>query len=477
MNIPLLIVILYIVLLFVISAYSTRLSKKNNAQNETEGFVLAGRQLTTPLIAVTVTGLAIGGASTIGVAEQAFTVGLSAGWYNVAWGVGAIIMGLVMASKYRKLNISTVPELLEKVYDTKSRILCVICQILVLLAVTSLQYIAGGAILSSLLPGIFTLKTGMIVSSVVFIGITFIGGMWSAGLSNILNVALIYIGIIVATFSTIFSQGGLKNITLHLPASVPYMDPIKGLGLPIILGWFAVMTTQVLSMQSTVQIACGAKDENQSKKGFIIGGLLMIPLGFLAALMGIAAKVAYPEISATMALPKVIMSLNPFIAGITLAALWAADVSTACSLLLGTSTLFSQDIYKRFINSKVSDKKLMNISKLSIVVLGLLTFIFSLTIVSIIKTLTIALSLMTAFTITILFTIFAPGFCRKNSAFYTTIASILVLILWQFVPAIRILPHVIYLEWIVCLITFLLTSVFDTVKVPSLTNETEINVS
>ena len=47
-----------------------------------------------------------------------------------------------------------------------------------------------------------------------------------------------------------------------------------------------------------------------------------------------------PEISATLALPQVIMSLNPIIAGVTLAALWAADVSTACNLLLSSLHYF-----------------------------------------------------------------------------------------------------------------------------------------
>lgn len=145
MNLPLIIVVCYIAALFAISAYARKL-----ASNGTESFILAGRKLTTPLIAVTVTGLAIGGASTIGVAERAYSVGLAAGWYNVAWAAGAVVMGLVAAAKYRKLNISTVPELFERFYDTRGRIICVLSQILMLLVITSLQYIAGGAILASL---------------------------------------------------------------------------------------------------------------------------------------------------------------------------------------------------------------------------------------------------------------------------------------------------------------------------------------
>jgi SSS family solute:Na+ symporter len=454
MNIPLIIVLIYIGALFAISAYARKL-----AASGSEGFILAGRQLTTPLIAVTITGLAIGGASTIGVAEQAYSVGLAAGWYNVAWGAGAIITGLVVAKKYRKLNISTIPELFERLYDTKGRVLCVLSQMLIMLVITSLQYVAGGAILASLLPEVFTLKTGMIVSAFVFVGITFIGGMWSAGLSNILNVALIYLGTAVAAIASIINQGGLSTIAIKLPKEVPYLHLTDGLGFIAIASWFAVMITQTLSLQAPVQIACGAKDEKHARRGFLWGGILMLPIGFLAAIMGIAAKVAYPDIVATMALPNIIMSLNPIIAGITLAALWAADVSTACNLLLGTSTLFVQDIYKRFINPGADDKKLMGMNKITILVMGALTFGLALTVVGILKTLLVFLSLTTAFTVIILFSFFLPGLCRKNSAFITIAAGIVVLLLWQFAPAIRVLPHVIYLEWIVCVVTFLAVAV------------------
>lgn len=318
-NIPLLIVILYIIALFGISVYASKRAKG------TEGFLLAGRQMTTPLIAVLITGLAIGGASTIGVAEQAYNVGLAAGWYNVAWGAGAICMGMLAAAKYRSMNITTVPEMFEKFYDVKGRVICVLSQITIQLVITSLQYLAGGAILASLLPSVFTLQSGIIISAIVFIGITFVGGMWSAGISNILNVVLIYLGIAVATISTLMNQGGIAQIAVKLPQEVPYFHWVDGLGWIVIAGWFAVMITQTMSIQGTVQISLSAKDAKTARNGFVIGGLLMLPIGFLAALMGIAAKGMYPDMSATLALPQMIMSQPPILAGITLAALWAAD--------------------------------------------------------------------------------------------------------------------------------------------------------
>lgn len=470
MSLQLVIVTLYIIALFGISAYARKLIKGGNA----ESFILAGRRLTAPVVAVTVTGLAIGGASTIGVAENAYKAGLSAGWYNVAWGLGAIFVGLFSAKKYRSLNVSTIPELFERYYGKSARILTVVSQIVVMTVIVSLQYLAGGAILASLLPDIFTMQTGMIMSAVVFVGITSIGGMWSAGLSNILNVTLIYFGIILASIISVKSLGGMSAIQMNLPTEVPYMSLVDGLGWGTIMAWIVVMATQSQSLQAVVQIVFSAKNETHAKRGFILGGLIMLPIGFLSAIMGIAAKAAYPDINATMALPMMIMSLNPLLSGITLAALWAADVSTACNLLLGTSTLFSQDIYKKYINPSVDESKFALVTKLTVVVIGIFTFFLSLTVVGILKTLTIALSLMTAFTVIFFFTIFKPSVCRKSSASVTIIAGIIVLVLWQLVPGIRIGGHPIYMEWVVCLATFLLTSVIDKRKIALLNEKGEV---
>ncbi len=460
MSIPFVIVCVYILLLFVISYYAQRRSAGSSTN-----YVLAGRQLTTPLITVSIVGLAVGGASTIGVAEQAYKVGLSAGWYTTAWGIGAIVMGMLVAKRYRELNITTIPELLGRHYDKKGMIAGISCQIIIQLVVMSLQYIAGGSILCALMPEIFTLTSGMLTSAAVFIGITSMGGMWSASLSNILNVTLKYIGIILATVAGVTHAGGIENIKAQLPANVPYLNLFDGVGILGILSWIIVLVTVNLSLQSIIQISLGARDVQTARRGFVIGGLMMLPIGFVSALMGVIARTMYPDVSPALALPMTIMSLNPFLAGITLAALWAADVSTACNLLLSSATLFSQDIYKKFMNPNVGEKKFLIVTKGAVLTLGLLTLMLAMTISGIINTLMIGLSLTAAFSVIVLFTLFAPGLCRKNSAFYTIITGIAVLIIWQAVPAVRIFPHVIYLEWIACLGTFLITYLIDPVPI------------
>ncbi len=460
MSIQFIIVVSYIIILFAISLYA-----KRKAAGGSVNFLFGGRQMNTLLVAANVTGLAVGAASTIGVAENAFTAGIAAGWYNAAWSAGALVMGVLAAGKYREMNCTTIPELFERYYDKKGRVISVIGLITIQLVITSMQYLAGGAILSSLLPEVFSFTGGMITSAVVFIGVTLIGGLWSSGLSNIVSIVLIYIGVITGTVMTVNQQGGLANIAANLPPGTDWFGPVGGLGLATIVGWFAVMITQSITAQGPVQIACGAVSAKASKHGFIWGAILIFPIGFLCAVLGLAAKVALPNVKATLAMPKIIMGLDPIVSGTTLAALWAADVSTACTLLLGAGTLFSQDIYKRFINPAVTENKYVIINRITILALGIITLWLAFNAVGILKTLLLGLSLTTAFTLVFLFTLFAPGLCRQSSAFYTTLAGILALLAWQFIPAIRGFAQPIFLEWSVCLLTFLVVSIFDTRKI------------
>ncbi|GMB01587.1 symporter [Pelosinus sp. IPA-1] len=459
MNIQLVIIILYICVLFGISIYVKRRTESST------GFLFAGRKLTTLLVATNIAGTAIGAASTIGVAENAYQYGIAAGWYNVAWAAGAVLMAMVAAEKYREMDCTTIPELFERYYDKKGRAISVLGMITIQLVITSLQYLAGGAILSSLLPGIFSFQGGMITSAIVFIGTTLIGGLWSSGLSNILSVTLIYIGVLISTVTTVSNQGGLSNLAASLPSNVDWFSPLGGLGLATIVGWFAVMMTQTITAQGPVQVACSAVDGKAAKKGFLWGALLIFPVGFLCAIMGMAARVAHPGMNATLALPQMIMGLDPIISGLTLAALWAADVATACHILLAAGTLFSQDIYKRFINPSVSDEKYTVINRSSILGLGIATLWFAFNAVGIVKTMLIGLSLTTAFTLVFLFTMFAPNFCRRNSAFYTTLAGMITLFAWQMFPSIQIFAHPIYMEWLVCLVTFFIVAIVDNEKI------------
>ena len=153
---------------------------------------------------------------------------------------------------------------------------------MVQLCVMSLQYVAGGTILAALLPDVFTVTTGMIMSAIVFIGVTMMGGMWSASISNLLNVTLKYIGISAAAYMAVVMIGGTAAIEAQAP--MPHMfDLVDGVGGMTILTWIVTLITVNLSLQSIIQISLGAKTVGIARKGFILGGLIMLPIGFISA--------------------------------------------------------------------------------------------------------------------------------------------------------------------------------------------------
>ena len=329
---------------------------------------------------------------------------------------------------------------------------------------------AGGAILSSLLPNIFTFKTGMIMSAVVFIGITLIGGLWSSGLSNIVSVTLIYVGIIYSATQSVANVGGWDAMVAKLPNAEIMASPIAGLPLAVIIGNIIVMITQTITAQGPVQFACAAKNAKSARNGYLLAGLMIFPVGFICAVVGVVAKVMFPEMpmsQAALAMPKVIMSLDPLAGGVTLAAMWAADVSTACAILMGTATLFTQDIYKRFINPGVAEAKAVVISRITVVAVGLITLWFAFNAAGIVRTMIAGLSMTTALTCVFFFTIWAPGLCRRSSAFWTTLVGIIGMVLWYMPgsPIQGLKPafanEVIYFEWPICIATFLLVTVLD----------------
>jgi len=181
--------------------------------------------------------------------------------------------------------------------------------------------------------------------------------------------------------------------------------------------------------------------------------------------------VLYPDIVPTEALPRMVMSLSPVIAGVVLAGLWAADVSTASALLVGSATLVVGDIVKRFISPDLSEKKERLISRISVLALSVLTYILAVSVSGILKTLLIGLTLTTAYTLITLMTIFFPKLCRRSHATWTLVTTMVALACWLIFPQVGSfsadlqMPHPIYFCWIVSLLTFLVVLLLDKRKI------------
>ena len=460
MNIPLIIVCLYIALLFAISFYVS--AKKNKDQ---ESFLLYKGQNGTFVVSASIAGLAIGGASTIGIAENAFTVGLSAGWYDTAWAIGAVVSSFLAVKYLRRSNYSTISGLVSSMYGKNTGFVMVIAMCIIQSGIIALQYKAGGSILASLLPDVFTLESGTFFSFIIFMLVAMVGGMGSVSLTNVLNLVLIYAGVIIAAFIVLSQSGGWAAIQTLVAAEpdVPYMSLTEGMGWIGIIAWIVIMLGNTNSVQGVVQIGLTAKDEQAAQRGYLLGALFMIPVGFICALLGVASKALFPDSQAAVALPILLMSIPPVLGGITLSGLWAADMGTACSMIIGLSTTVRNDILYNIPKDSISESK---INKAVVVVSSFITYLIATQMGAILGAMQKSLSMAIGTSVIVIGALLFPNFTGKRAGFWTVFSSIVAIIAWNFVPSLAgIFKNVGFFMLAVCVIVFIIMSVTDSEKI------------
>lgn len=457
------IIIIYLCLLLFTSWYSTKLQKEKSA----ESFLFADKSLTTILVGVTVAGLAVGGASTTGVAQNAFTAGISAGWYDTAWAAGALMMGLLFAAKLRESGLKTINGMWNQVFGTGFQTLSLIIQLVTQLTIVALQMVAGGTILSALIPAI-SFKFGILLSAIVFIIIAYVGGMWSAALSNIVNVVMIYIGLILGLIVAVKHFGGFEAINAALPAGVSgdgshWYNLITGMGTAAIAAWFLTMLLQATPSSGTIQVALSAKDGKTARNGFILAAILMVPAGFISAIFGIIAAAFYPELeNSAMAMATVCAAINPFIAGILLAGLWAADVSTATGLMVALSNMATNDLIIKFFKPDMKGETQLKVSKILILVCAIISYIAANTVTSVLGALMSVLTLWAPYTILMFGIFWFPKTLKKSSGWLVFGIGIIIFVLSKFfIPSLAILGQPIYTTTLVCLVVYILVALFD----------------
>ena len=446
MNIPLLIVVLYVVLLFGISFYVSHKQKKDG-----DAFLMYKGKNGIFVVASSIAGLAIGGASTIGIAENAFSVGLSAGWYDTAWAIGAVITAFLAVRYLRNSGYSTISALVNEMYGKKTSFIMVISMCIIQSGIIALQYKAGGSILAALLPDVFTTESGTFFSFLIFMLVAMIGGMGSVSLTNVLNLILIY--------------DAIQTLVAAEP-DVPYLSFTEGMGWIGILSWVIVMIGNTNSVQGVVQIGLTGKDDRSAKWGYIIGAAFMVPVGFICALLGVASKALLPDAVAAEALPQILMSIPPVLGGITLSGLWAADMGTGCSMIVGLATTVSSDIVYRLPSSKKLESRKSFVNKLIVVLSSIVTYLIATQMGAILSAMQQALSLAIGTSFIVIGALIAPKFTSKKAGFCTILASIVAIILWNFVPSLTgIFKSVGIFMVIVCGIVFVAISIFDKEKV------------
>lgn len=373
-----------------------------------DGFFVADRSGSTFLITGSLIATIMGGSATVGMAGLGFEQGLTGAWWLLVGSIGLVILGGFFARRIRAFGLYTLPELVEKQYDGKVGLAASVLIIIAWIGIIAGQIVAAGKILSVL--GMGDASFWMVVSALVFIIYTALAGQYSIIRTDTIQMAVILGGIFGGTAILLSHVGGMANLRDCLPDGhfafplSPQFDLKQLLTLLIMVG-----STYVVGPDIYSRLLC-ARNERVAKVSTFWTASLIIPFAFCITMIGMGARVLYPDILPEQAFPMVMEAIMPpVLNGIVLAALLSAVMSSADTCLLSASTILSIDVMGRFLPPQ-SEKRSLLLSRWGIVILGICSLILALMLKGIISALLFA---YTVYTCGLVFPV-AVGFHREK---------------------------------------------------------------
>ncbi|GAA4055747.1 sodium/sugar symporter [Hymenobacter glaciei] len=413
-NLTTLDLLVFFVYLIGVSGYGFYIyQSKKKAEQSTKDYFLAEGSLTWWAIGASMIASNISAEQFIGMSGSGFKVGVAVAAYEWVAAVVLIIVAVFFMPVYLKNKIFTMPQFLEQRYNsTLSLIMSIFWLFLyVLVNLTSILYL--GALALSNLVGGDSFHT-IIILLALFALLISIGGMKVVGYTDVVQVVVLVVGGLVTTYialslvSTKFGLGGgaisgfnalmdkapdhFRMIFDKPTGATPQVEVDKYLALPGIAMYFAGQWIVNLNYwgcnQYITQRALGA-DLHTARTGILFAGMLKLMMPVIVMLPGIAAYVLYRNgsLQAEMASTGAFNSDNAYSAiltflpnglkGLSMAALTAAIVASLAGKVNSISTIFTLDIYKRYLNKDASEKKQVLVGRFTILAAVVLSVAFT----------------------------------------------------------------------------------------------------
>ena len=383
----LVIVTVYFLAIIGIGVWSKRRAGSQN------GFFVAHRKGTLPLITGSLVATAIGGSALIVTSRLGFELGLPGAWWLLVGSVGLVLLGVFFARRVRGAALYTLPELVEKQYDRRVSLAAAILIVIAWTGVVAGQIVAAGSFLSIL--GIGSTTFWVVIFTAVVVVYAILGGQFSIIRTDVFQAPIFFIGIFIVLALVFSHVGGLEGLKASLPLSYfsfptnPAFDWKTLLSFLILFG-----ATYVVGPDMYSRLFC-AKGEKIAQQSAILSAFLFIPLAFAITLIGMSAKVLYPQIMPDDAFPQVISGvLSPGLSGLVIAAVIAALMSSADTCLLSQSVILTEDIIKR-VHPALDERKTVLLTRLSLIGLGLVALGLALTLKTVYESLVFAYTVFT----------------------------------------------------------------------------------
>lgn len=364
---------LYVVVLGIIVAVLLVVSLSRIRKVKTKAdFLVAGRSLPAYVLVFTLLSSWIGAGSLFAGAENAYRNGFASLWQPAGGWAGLLIIYFV-APRARRFAQFTIPDLLEARYNTTARILGIIAILFAYTAITSYQLKGGGDILH-LATGIDN-TVGMYIIAAFVIAFTAFAGMSSVAYMDVVIGILITITCFIAMPLLLGRLGGWAGLHQALP---PDRFQVLGhLTLTKALEYFFPTFLLMLGNQSMYQKFFSAKSEKDARVavvGWIIGTLILETVIVALAVFGSALFGPGTELAGKPreTIPFIARNALPaWIGALLMGAVFAKVISTANNYLFSPATNLVNDVYTRFINRDASQRSILLVSRVLVVLLGI----------------------------------------------------------------------------------------------------------
>lgn len=390
-------IVLYLAMMLVIGFVS---SKKNKT---TEDFYLGGRKLGPFVTAMSAEASDMSSWLLMGVPGLCLMTGLAeASWTCIGLAAGTYINWLIVAKRLRlyseRLGAVTIPEFFSKRFGDNKNVLSLIAAIVIIIffvPYTASGFSACGKLFSSIFPSL-NYSTAMIISAVVIVLYCTMGGFLAASTTDFIQAIVMSLSLFAVMFIGAGFVGGFDNVFANVKGLDGFMNVFEGFTvadgtkgsyglLPIVstlawgLGYFG-MPHVLLRFMAIDNPAKLKTSRRVASVWVVISMAIAIVIGIVGySLMKAGIVGPYSDASAAetiiVDISRILTGkgfIPAFGAGIFLSGILASTMSTADSQLIAASSSVTKDILANFFKAKISDKKLMLIARISVIVISVI---------------------------------------------------------------------------------------------------------
>jgi SSS family solute:Na+ symporter/sodium/proline symporter len=377
---------LYVAVLAVIVVVLLAVALYRTSQVKTKAdYLVAGRSLPAIVLVLTLLTSWIGAGSLFAGAENAYKNGFAALWQPAGGWLGLLLIYFI-APRARKFAQFTLPDLLEVRYNQTARVLGTFAILFAYIGITSYQFKGGGDVLHLIFPETVTPELGTYIIAVFVILTTALAGMSSVAYMDVAIGTLVTVICIIAAPYLFLQAGGWAGLHATLPPqyfqvlgnyrlSPDHVRQSAGMGLVRALEFLVPTMLLMLGNQVMYQKFFSAKSEKDARVsvvGWILGTVVLETLIVAIAVFG---RALYPTGEVALHPREIIPytarhGLPAVLGAVLLGAVFAKVISTASNYLFSPATNLIEDVFVRYIAPDASNKRVLIVSRLAVVLLG-----------------------------------------------------------------------------------------------------------